>query len=599
MMHDRDDVDENGLLADLRMRAEEEAKLLEKEDPASLSVEEARGLLHELRVHQIELEMQNEELRRAQVALDGLRARYFDLYEMAPVGYVTVSEDGVIREANLRASTMLGTPRDDLDEHPLTQFVVAEDQDIYYRHRKQLIDTGEPQVCELRMKPSSGAELWVRMEATTVRDNDKGAWTCRVTMSDITETQNLQANLARTERMASLGVLAAGVAHEINNPLTYILYDLETLLGDLPRFIKVILKIQDALLERVGGELFVEIAGEDANMIDAAALVDLSARAKRMNEGIGRIESITKGLKGLSRVDQEKLSMVDLNHAAQKAIDITANEIKCRAVIRRDLGRLPGIMASESKLVQIFLNLIINASHAIREGAVEDNSIRIHTWADDDHVFARVTDTGCGIPNENLERIFEPFFTTKSPKRGTGLGLATTRHIVSGFGGDIRVESTVGKGTDFLLRFPIGHDKVTRSPSISPETGGIRGRILVVDDEALILEVLVGLLGRNHEILAVDSGRAAKEILKTDTRFDLILCDLMMPELTGVDLHAWLAEHRPRLARQLVFMTGGVFTPQTDEYLDRVANILIEKPFDKAGLLTLVSEQIIAARSER
>jgi CheY-like chemotaxis protein len=134
---------------------------------------------------------------------------------------------------------------------------------------------------------------------------------------------------------------------------------------------------------------------------------------------------------------------------------------------------------------------------------------------------------------------------------------------------------------------------------MAAKTPGIRGRILVVDDEAFILEVIVGMLGGQHEILAVDSGRAAKEILETDTRFDLILCDLMMPEVSGIDLHAWLVDHQPKLARQLVFMTGGVFTQRTNEYLEGVANLLFKKPFDRASLSKLVGEQLIAARSER
>ena len=167
----------------LRQRAEAQLKADEAGASAQLSPEETRRVLHELQVHQIELEMQNDELRRTQAELEDSRARYFDLYDLAPVGYVTLTEQGLILEANVTAAKLLGIARGALVKQPLTRFILPEDQEIYYRHRQQLFETGAPQACELRMVRQDGAQFWVRVEATAAA----GTLLCRAVMSDITD----------------------------------------------------------------------------------------------------------------------------------------------------------------------------------------------------------------------------------------------------------------------------------------------------------------------------------------------------------------------------------------------------------------------------
>jgi PAS domain S-box-containing protein len=181
-----------GEAAELRRRAEEAAR--SSEDLETLSPEDTRRILHELRVHQIELEMQNEELRRAQVELGAARARYFDLYDLAPVGYVTLSEQGLFVETNLTAATLLGVNRSALVKQPVSRFILEEDHDIYYRHRKRLFETGAPQACDLRMVNNDGTAFWARLEATTAQDAD-GAPVCRLVLSDITEPKRAEAAL--------------------------------------------------------------------------------------------------------------------------------------------------------------------------------------------------------------------------------------------------------------------------------------------------------------------------------------------------------------------------------------------------------------------
>ena len=167
----------------------------------AISTEETLRILHELQVHQIELEMQNEEMGRAQAELNAARTRYFDLYDLAPVGYVTVSEQGLILEANLTAATLLGMARGTLVKLLLTRFILKEDQDIYYLHRKQLLDTGEPQACELRIVKKDGTAFWAHLAETMAKD-ESGARVCRVVMSDITERKK-----AESQREAMLEAL--------------------------------------------------------------------------------------------------------------------------------------------------------------------------------------------------------------------------------------------------------------------------------------------------------------------------------------------------------------------------------------------------------
>ncbi len=539
----------------LRKRAEElaqrEAAAAKRpSDSEALSPEAARHALHDLRVHQIELEMQNEELRRAQGDLEASRARYFDLYDLAPVGYLTISDKGMVLEANLTAAGLLGLTRDELVNQPLTRFILPNDQDSYYRGRRQLLETGAPQNDDLRLLKKDQGLFWVRLQATRAQNSD-GAPTCRVVVSDITqrkraeqtlrasemrhrvlfekshdalmtlappswrftsgnatairmfgardeadfvshewtyrrpsgelfpatvlltrmeidgqpllhatvrdetEETTLRVKLAQADRLASMGMLAAGVAHEINNPLTYVLSAIESLAHDIPKLVSFAKRSVSALRDHVGEAAYAEIAGDGFAMLQSSMLADVVDCAREALEGMHRIRSISRALNTFARVEEGERSMVDLNYTVECAITMAANEVKYRAALNKDFGRLPPVWASDGKLSQVFLNLLINAAHAIDDGEAENNSITIRTWTDGNEVFAEVRDTGRGISKKDLARIFEPFFTTKRVGMGSGLGLAVCRNIVTEFGGDIQVESDVGQGARFVVRLPV------------------------------------------------------------------------------------------------------------------------------------------------
>ncbi|MBL0278306.1 MAG: PAS domain S-box protein [Anaeromyxobacter sp.] len=439
--------------------------------------------------------------------------------------------------------------------------------------------TGEPFTPqEVEMRCRDGSDRSVLASAASLSP----AWFGEhlIVLFDITERKRLQVGLAQADRLSSMGMLAAGVAHEINNPLTYVLANVDAVAQDLQR-----------------------LAGDGAGPVDLARLQGLATCVQGALEGIHRIRKISQSLGSFSRVERVELAHVDLNLAVQAAVTMAHNEVKYRARLVTELGQVPTVLASDGKLSQVFLNLILNAAHAIDEGRVDDHRILVRTWTTGDHVLAEVSDTGHGIRPEDLERIFEPFFTTKQPGAGSGLGLAISRNIVSGFGGDLRVESQVGQGARFVVRLPACPAPPAGPPGAAaperPARQPVRGRILVVDDEEQVRRVLVRLLGSQHEVVAVASGREGQVLLERDRGFDVILCDLMMPELTGMDLHAWLVDLAPALASRVVFMSGGAFTPRASDYMTSVGNLQIEKPFDPATLREVVLRLVAEARGGR
>jgi len=368
-------------------------------------------------------------------------------------------------------------------------------------------------------------------------------------------------------------MLAAGVAHEINNPLTYVLCNLESLVADLP--------------------------AAEAAVPDCGEPLELERRAREALEGARRIREIVRDLKVFSRSGGDRREPVSLNKVIQGAVNMTHNEVKYRARLLADYGPVPPVLANEGRLAQVFLNLLVNAAQAIREGAVERNTIHVRTWREADSVLAEVRDSGAGMPAEVQKRLFEPFFTTKPAGIGTGLGLAISRGIVEEAGGRISVESAPGEGTRVLVRLPAAPDQATsaRQPAVdaSSAPGPRRGRILVVDDEVYVRAVVARLLRSEHDVVEAGSGKEAEALLATDDRFDVILTDLLMPEASGMDLHDGLVATRPELAARVVFMTGGVFTQRAIDFLERLPNIRIEKPIDSASLRQVV-RVLVAAR---
>ncbi len=410
-----------------------------------------------------------------------------------------------------------------------------------------------PQVeLEMRARTGSGGWRWVLNRAKAVRRDEAGR-PLRVVgaYTDVTDRRALQAQLLLADRMASLGTLAAGVAHEINNPLAFTVANLGFAVEEVRRRGSGDPELEQALLEA--------------------------------QEGAARVRDIVRDLKSFSRHDDDGRRSCDACQVLRAAVNLAHNEIRPRARVELDLRQTPPVAAGERRLGQVFLNLLINAAQAIPEGAPERHAIRARTRAEGDRVVVEIEDTGTGMAPEVLDRIFDPFFTTKPVGVGTGLGLSICHGIVTGLGGDIQVESAPGRGSLFRVRLPVARGEAP-AEAPRPSATAPRGRILVVDDEALVGRAVARILGAEHEVAAVTSGEAALSQLRDGPGFDLVLCDLMMPGLSGMDLFERVRQADPGAAARFVFLTGGTFTDRAREFLERVPNPRLEKPFDPDGL---------------
>ncbi|HYQ80306.1 MAG TPA: ATP-binding protein, partial [Anaeromyxobacteraceae bacterium] len=307
-------------------------------------------------------------------------------------------------------------------------------------------------------------------------------------------------------------------------------------------------------------------------------------------QGAERIRAIVRDLATFSRGHEpEAVRPVDVNRALEFSLKMAERQITARARLTRRLGDVPPVMGAESRLSQVFLNLLVNAAQSIPEGDAARHEVRVSTAWDPQRgrVAVEVADTGRGIAPEDRARIFDPFFTTKPVGQGTGLGLSISHSIVTSLGGEIAVESAPGQGTVMRVLLPAAERAV---PQEEP-----RARVLVVDDEPLVGAVVQRLLSPTHEVVAVTSAREARALLDAGARFDLLLCDLVMPEVSGMELLAQLQAAHPEQARQVVFMTAGAFTPGVQGFVERHRqHRFLAKPIDLEELLAIIAERLAA-----
>lgn len=403
-------------------------------------------------------------------------------------------------------------------------------------------------------------KTWLETTLTPIRGATGGVEGAIGVSVDVTERVTAQEQLVRAERLASMGTLSATIAHEINNPLTYILGSLEL------------------VAERLTGRLS-HIPGAQ----------ELAEHTESAREGADRVRRIVRGLQAFSRHDDDHPEPTDVHAAIERAIEMTGNAIRHRARLVRYLERVPPALASDLRLGQVVVNLLLNAAQAIPEGSPEANEIRVRTFCDEDkgEVVIAVEDTGSGMEPGVLSRLFEPFFTTKGLGEGNGLGLSVCHGIIESFGGRIEVDSVVGKGTTFCVRLrasapaPAGARRETAQSDAPPPR---RGRLLIIDDDEKVGQALACLLRADHDVEVSVEPRAVAERLLAGERFDVILCDLMMPAMTGMELHASVAKKVPEQAERFVFVTGGAFTPAATDFVGRVSNTVLEKPYDLRAL---------------
>jgi CheY-like chemotaxis protein len=375
-----------------------------------------------------------------------------------------------------------------------------------------------------------------------------------------------------------VGTLAAGVAHEINNPLAAVVTNIDYVITSV------------ASLAR-GDWTPGSTPSGDAWLRD-----ELVAPLEDAREAAQRVRLIVRDLKLFSRSPNDELrGPVDVETLMETSLRMASNEVRHRARLVKQYGHVPGVEANEARLGQVFLNLIVNAAQALDDGQAEKNEICVTTRVLGERVVIEVSDTGAGIPPEIIGQIFDAFFTTKAVGVGTGLGLAICQRIVTDMGGELTVESEVRKGSTFRVALPIAwsDDSHTSVPEELP-VGGRRGRILVVDDEELVARSVKRILSKEHDVVTILHAQEALSLCTGGGEpFDLILCDLMMPDMTGMELYAELVRAAPEQASRMIFLTGGAFTATARNFLSsQTAKEHIEKPFDAANLRAIVRRHL-------
>jgi signal transduction histidine kinase len=375
-------------------------------------------------------------------------------------------------------------------------------------------------------------------------------------------SDDMRERLLLADRLAAIGTLAAGAAHEINNPLTYALINVDHVLRQLRTH------------AAAGGDLFVDGA------VDALPLLIRSL--EQAGDGMQRVRAIVRNLLTFSNGGFAPRTLVDVRAIVESSIQMSMHELVHRARVVRDFGDVPPVEANEAGLGQVFLNLLVNAAQAIPEGDVRSNEVRVTTCTDaDGNAVVEVADTGAGIPPEVLPRIFDPFFTSNKTGRGTGLGLSISHGTVASLRGSIDVASEMGRGSRFRVTLPAAERwRASHPPSSAEPRALVRRRVLVVDDDALVGEALSRALEAEAEVDVLTDGRAAIERLVAGERWDVILCDLMMPAYSGMEMYGEALKRAPEAAGRFVFITAGAFTSRARAFVDSVANRCIEKPID-------------------
>jgi nitrogen-specific signal transduction histidine kinase len=378
--------------------------------------------------------------------------------------------------------------------------------------------------------------------------------------TDITERVRMQGELIQSDRGLALGTLAASVAHEINNPLTYTLFALEEARAAVAR-----------------------LASAASDEERTACLQEVTGPLGVIQDGLRSIRIVTKDLRSFARTD-DRVSAVDVCAVAQSALRLVAKELEGHVSVVVDLHTVPLVLASEARLIQVFVNLLLNAAQALANEKGE-RVVTIATRRVDDTAVVIVSDNGPGVPHAVRERIFEPFVTTKPVGVGTGLGLFVCRNIVRALGGEIAVEDRPGGGSVFRVCLPA--DSAPLAAPAEPEPASARARpkrtarILVVDDDVRVgaaLHEALRLAG--YRVTLVDNTGEAISQLVAEPPFDLCFCDLMMRGVASTDVYTAVAARAPGRERDLVYMTGGAFTAEARRFIAELDGRVVEKPFD-------------------
>jgi PAS domain S-box-containing protein len=547
----------------LRRRAEARVKARHPKAGSVRTEGDTLRLVHELQVHQVELEMQNEELQEARDKTEALLEKYTDLYDFAPVGYLTLDREGSICEANLTCASLLGIQRSRLVRRPFGLFVLPADLPAFSGFLKKVFEGKAQESCEVSLLREGNPPIEVRLEATVAASGRE----CRAVVRDITERKEAEADRLILGKLESTGILAGGMAHDFNNLLTALLLNLDLAQTLIPSGEELASCMEEAkrsaLLAQGLTQQLITFAKGGASVRKATSLAPLI------------LESVRAALSG-SRVRGE-FSLAD---------DLWPAEV------------------DEGQIGEVIRNMVLNAREAMPEGGVvsvrAENLVRkgnepssLSPW---EYVRVSIADRGGGIAKEVLPKIFDPYFSTKQrgEQKGMGLGLTICHTVIKKHGGAIAVESEEGSGTTFHIYLPasrkLGREEKTPLPKVLPR----RGTILVMDDEEGLRKVVGAWLQRlGHKVeLAADGEKAIEVFAGAKARgrpFDVVILDLTVRGGMGGDA-AIMALRKIDPAVKAIVMSGYGNDPVVQEHERYGFKGALAKPFGVEKLQEILSQ---------
>jgi PAS domain S-box-containing protein len=528
--------------------------------------------------------------------LDGRERWVWATLEAIGDAVISTDAEGVVTFMNGAAEVLTGWTRGDATGKKIDEILELADpsgQPIEGRVRAAVL-----QGCSVRVPtPTSllarAGDRVVDHRVSPVVDATGAVVGGVVILRDVTERTKFERRLAQTEGLASVGTMAAGMVHEINNPLAYVISNVGFCLEGLEEVIESLRRLTVAKPQRTALDGALARLGELTQALDDAS------------EGADRVRRIVADLERFTHVEDGESQIVDVAGILEAAAKLTANALRHHAQLRKDYGRTPLVEANPGQLTQVFTNLLLNAFEAIGHGHAEHHEIRMTTSTDGaGRAVVEIHDTGPGIPADVLPHIFDPFFTTKPSGAGMGLGLSICQRVIVACGGEIAAESVPGHGTTFRVTLPQARgdggaqSEALHVPGTAPAR---RARVLVIDDDRAVAASMARLLGLHHAVTTETDPRAALDAIARGELYDVIFCDLMMPNISGIDFYDALTASAPDQARRIVFMTGGAFSPQARGFLEKVPNTSLTKPFTLesiqaiVGLAVAVDVEVVAS----